>query len=94
MQFKFSRDKEYYKIWCVLVFDQLFSLQGFFWDYVLVIYIVDGYYCIFIVLRLFDQMGGDKEDYVSFFVVFFFIYDIQIQDFNWVVNSFNGYFFV
>ncbi len=91
MQFQLSGDKEYHKIWRVAAPDQVASLQALFMKHVPITYIADGHHRTSTALRLFDQTGGNKEDYASLFAAFFPIHDIQIQDFNRVIKSLNGH---
>ena len=91
MQFQLSGDKEYHKIWRVAAPDQVASLQALFMEHVPITYIADGHHRTSTALRLFDQTGGNKEDYASLFAAFFPIHDIQIQDFNRVIKSLNGH---
>lgn len=91
MQFKISGDKEHHKIWRISELDQMATLQVLFREQVPMTYIADGHHRTSTALRLFDQTKGGTEGYTSLFAAFFPIHDIQIQDFNRVINSLNGH---
>jgi uncharacterized protein (DUF1015 family) len=91
MHFTLGEDREHHKIWRISAPDHMADLQSLFREYVPIAYIADGHHRTSTALRLFDQTEGNKEEYASLFAAFFPIHDIQIQDFNRVINSLNGH---
>ncbi|MEQ8707274.1 MAG: DUF1015 family protein [Phaeodactylibacter sp.] len=91
MKFTLRGGKEHHSIWCVSAPAQIEELQELFREKVPITYIADGHHRTSTALRLFDQTTDGTEDYDSLFAAFFPIHDIQIQDFNRVVNSLNGH---
>jgi len=91
MKFTLAEGKEHHTIWQVSQPLQIETLQALFLEKVPVTYIADGHHRTSTALRLFDETGGGKGEYASLFAAFFPIHDIQILDFNRVINSLNGH---
>lgn len=90
MKFTLGGGKEHHTIWQVSQPHEIADLQALFREKVPVTYIADGHHRTSTALRLFDGARADGEGYRSLFAAFFPIHDIQIQDFNRVINSLNG----
>ena len=90
MEFTLRSGKENHIIWQISEASQITSLQRLFSEKVPITYIADGHHRTSTALRLFDETEGAQEDYASLFAAFFPIHDIQILDFNRVIDNLNG----